>query len=202
MAQRVLEWYNGEADYEVRLLLLEHMAAFAHREPRYEQMATTFFETAPLKSDLRIRLEAAAIGTPFYQKLRRIELVEEERSLFGEPSNGKRPIEQHFHGPVGAVTGTGNITADAVTAINNVENPELKALLERVLAELSKHEESPEKAEAAAALAEVAKEPSRSKLDRVIRAMKKVGRGVSAIHKVASGVADVIGDLEGFDAFG
>jgi len=203
IARRVLEWYNGEADYEVRLLLLEHMSAFAHLEPRYEQMATTFFETAPLKSDLRIRLEAAAIGTPFYQKLRRIELVEEERSLFGEQSSGSPPmVEQHFHGPIGAVTGSGNITAETITAVNRVENPEFKALLERVLAELSKYEESPAKAEATAAVGQAAKEPSRSKIDKVIGAMKKLGKGVGAVHKVATNVADVIGDLEAFDALG
>lgn len=203
MVARVLEWYNCESDDEVRLLLLEHMSAFAHRDARYEQMATTFFEAAHLKSDVRIRLEAAASGTPFYQKLRRIELVEEERSLFGDAvsSSGSHiMVEQNFYGGnFGAVTGSGNITAETIAAVSNVGDPELKSLFERVLVELAKHGESPEKTEVAVAVRDAAKEPSRSTLNRVVTTLTTFGKGVGAANNIVGGVGELIGDLQNFD---
>jgi hypothetical protein len=203
-SQDVLDWFLNEVHEGTRMALLEHMAAFAFRDEAYERMIVAAYQDAPIKSDIRVRLEAAAARTVTFRKLRSIELEEEGRNLFSNDNERSylsvtNNITQNFNAPVGAATGSGNISASTINAINGMDSEQLKAVLLSVVS-LIPHVASPDlQREGTQIVEEVAAAPTKSAVGRLIDWLGKAKGGVDATNQLVNSADGLIGTLQNFD---
>lgn len=74
------DWFYSEGDVEVRHYLTDHFVRNTEACPLYEANALEFYKAERSNSNLRIRMEAMAAGTPLYAKFKKI-AAEESPSL-------------------------------------------------------------------------------------------------------------------------
>lgn len=138
MQKSVKKWLLSELHDETRLAILDHMACQSEKSEDYSSLVLHHYQKSPHLSDARNRIEAAARKTSLYKQLRRIALIEESGSLFandnifiGGPTVN---FTQNIVGSqIGSVTGTGNISAGIITAVQSVQSQEAKAFLAAAL---------------------------------------------------------------------
>ncbi|NJC34644.1 hypothetical protein GGR88_002158 [Sphingomonas jejuensis] len=197
------DWLASETHEPTKLALLDHITAFAYRDPSYLAICLSFYREAPLKSVLRTRLEAAASGTSVFKRLRAIELEEESASLFSNDNEWEgrsvTNLTQNFYAPVGSATGTGAISADTISAISNVNNVQLQSALLSASSLLEKLKDEDIRAEGKVAIESVAKAPSRLGIGRVIDWLGKIKNGMDTTSGLISSADGLIETFQNMD---
>jgi len=197
----VSDWFFKEEHRQARLLLLDHMAAQSTFTTKYKDIVIDFYRRARPKSDERIRLEAAAAGTPLYAELRKIDIEDERGALFAMNDNeADKPgpenvyhITQHIKADqIGAVTGSGPITGDTIAAVANVQNADTQEILTEVLAIIEQVKDERERTEAQQVVRELAASPSPSKWKRILGFLNGVKSGAVAAGGAIAGVDGLI----------
>ena len=203
LGPHVMDWYHDEAFMPAKDALIEHMAAQAYKSDQYMELVTRTYEMAPFQSQSRTRLEAAAAGTSCYAELRRIAVKAEMPSLF---TDSVLPRENHVtninnfgdNSNFGAVSFGGAVNADTITAIGSVQNPAIKATLESVLAFINSASLNPgQKAEGEQLVRDVATDPSKSKMQKLVGWMKAIGTGASAAGTAVGGLEGLVEKIQG-----
>jgi hypothetical protein len=199
----VRDWFFNEVHEEARYALLEHMAAQSIHDDTYRTITTEFYRRALLKSDTRNRVEAAAAGTPLFRELRKIALVEESVSLFSNDNEfafGDRSvtnINQNFNNSqIGAVSASGNISAETLAAVNEVKNSSERELLLSSLTLISQLQSSDARREGERLVATVAGEPEKSKWQRLIGFLKGAREGAQDAKGLTDGIDGLIGNIQ------
>lgn len=168
----VFQWLPDEENDRIRGRIWEHMAACSDKCPAYSHSLLDHYRTTGTLQ--RSQLEAAAQGTRTYGALKRISLANEEASLdFGKSGAVINMVTQHINtagGSIGAVSGTGDIVSQSITAVRtlNVQG-DLKPALEMVLNFIQNQVTLDEqKKEGAELVRTAATAPSKSTLTRLL----------------------------------
>lgn len=196
----ITEWFFQEPFGPAREALMEHMAANGERSAEYWEIVTNLYEREPFSSHQRTRLEAAAAGSSLYGTLRiisakgEIPMLLPENELFGSRSVTK--VIQHFpNAQIGAVSGSGDIRAQTISAIRGVQSEEVRTLLERVLATVALLPQEHQRLEGTAIVAEVAKEPGKTTYQKLLGFLGGAKKGIDATSGLASGIDGLIGNI-------
>ena len=197
----VSDWFQREEDDNIRVLLIDHMAAQNERSVRYRDLVFDLYRKARPKSDERVRMEAASARTELFRELRRIDIEDERGALFAMNDNEGEKVSRGdtyninqtvIADHVGALTGGGPIEAQSIAAIQQMESRDQQALLETVLVLFKKIEDDKKRAEAQALVRDVAKEPNKSGWQKLIGFLNGVKEGSVAINGTAENAADLI----------
>lgn len=202
LSKPVTEWFFNEVHEEARYALLEHMAAQSRHNETYFSIATEFYRRALLKSDTRNRVEAAAAGTPLFRELRKIAIVEESLTLFSNDNEftlgGKvTNINQHFtNSQIGAVSGTGSISAETIAAVQNLDNAAEREVLLNSLTLVGQLASSESRQEGERLVNAVAQNPEKSRWQKLLEFLKGARDGTEAVGGIAGGIDGLIGNIQ------
>ena len=108
-------------------------------------------------------------------------------------------ITQHFHAPVGSATGSGDIHADTINAINGITDEQFRAICLGMLGIVQSLPSSSLKDEGANIVAQAAKQPSQTRLERMIGWLQKAKVGAETtegIVKAADGLIETIQSID------
>lgn len=198
----VLDWlHDDREELSVREKLMEHIARHAHVLPTYRDITLQEFRTSGERSLMRARILASARDGDLILELRKIEVMSNNLDLFDQLAGPNVTNNQHFHGPVTAggisMSGTGtsgnptvaqyNVAASEalqrlIDILHKVENPDLKVVEGRRLAE------------------EARAKPTKSGLQKVaefMKHMKDIGHSVQSLSGDFGDVYNQISDLAG-----
>jgi hypothetical protein len=197
----VSDWFFKEEHRQARLLLLDHMAAQSTFTTKYWDIVIDLYRRARPRSDERIRLEAAAAGTPLYAELRKIDIEDERGALFAMNDNDTEKsghgnvyhITQHIKADqIGAVTGSGPITGETIAAVASVQNADTKEILTQILGILELVTDEKERAETEQTVRDLAAAPHPSKWKRILGFLNGVKTGTVAVAGTIGGVDSLI----------
>ncbi len=202
LAEHVRKWFFNEAHEEARFALLEHMAAQSSYDDTYSQIAMEVYQRSLLKSDARNRIEAAAAGTPLFRELRKIALVEESKTLFSNDNDfgmgfNVTTINQNFHNSqIGAVSGSGGISADTIAAVNKLEDRPQRDLLLQCIAIIGQLSSPQSRQEGERLVGAVAQDPEKSRWRQLVDFLKGARDGAEAANGIAGGLDGLIGNIQ------
>lgn len=170
-------WLEEEENENIRLCLLDHMAANSNRCGVYETPVKQAYKHE--SSLVRARLEAAASGTGLYAELRRVALNNEQAEL-GLFSEEKVMVTQNINtggGNIGSVTATGDVQAGEIRVISQkTELPEVREFL-TAYADLVQQLSGEDAKHAAKIAGELGNTPNQSVMARILEFLEKVKEG-------------------------
>lgn len=194
-----VQWLNDEGDQEVRGYIVDHMSTNAHRIPVYRKMVELEYTDTATSGDKRRRIEAMCEGTTVYRELKKLSVQEQMGSLgLGGPivQIGTLEINVSKSGSKD-INITGNVQSGVITSgdgatsfgtANTTGNSNAVAI-QRVLdatAELLKDTgvEPAVQKELASDVAAAITDPSRGRLENVLKGLAKLESASTSSEKV------------------
>jgi hypothetical protein len=187
----VIDWSLSEEDMIIREKLWEHMAANAEHSHGYKDEVEKAYRSSSNNSTLRARLEAACRHQGLTLTLKKIALQTGEPDLFTQIAGAQvtNNNSQIFNAAVqsGAISNAGTGNAGNITiaqqqqTVRAIED-DLKALL----SELQRQPKSAEQGKMLEVVSEAVKNPTKSKVGRVVDWLKSAKEGMSSLTDLTS----------------
>lgn len=198
----IIRWYNNEPADLVKVCLIDHMASFAFREARYEELVTRIYGGEQYRSELRGRIEACVAGTEIFKKLRTVELKEEVVNLFTNDNDMDGvlmpKIEQNFpNANIGGVTGTGNVNVGGqIIDQSGVSGAQLAQVIEKLMAFANQLPDETAAAEGKQLAVDLKAKPSKSSFQKLIGWTKTATSGLHAGSGLITAGGELVHDLD------
>lgn len=195
LEELIVDWFAAETNAEVRLAILDHMAAHADRIPGYLDAVKAAYREAGTGSMIRARLEAGALGTEAHRELKKIAYAADGASLFGS-----LPLEvthvTNISGKnvnIGIVGGSGKVVVQGDLNLNQTNIAQAKSSL----AELRRLLESDgvSSAEGKELLEAAEAKPGKSTIGRLLDWMKKFKEGAEYAVGTSKAFSSIYGTL-------
>ncbi|WP_432770780.1 MAG: hypothetical protein HEQ22_08640 [Sphingopyxis sp.] len=195
---RVIEWFFREDHDETKNALLDHMAAHCSQSEQYKSIVLDFYRSSGFKSDARNRIEAASIKTDLYRELRMIEMEDEQGRLFANDNFGKGSTmvnnNQNFIGnQIGAVTGSGDINTDTLSAVAQTDEA-TRQILQKVLQILPRLSEE-DQGVGMLLVKEIAENPGKSTWQKFLGFLSGAKKTIDATGGFAGSIDGLVGEI-------
>lgn len=190
-----IDWLFREENDEVRSYVVDHMVRHAAKQPLYDRYARELFASSGSDGAMRERMIASAAGAPIGREFRRI-LHQEDEGLFGK----KETVNMTTNNHIGAVNmhGTSSISGDAINngqqlnvTTHNVNNQIIEKLIEAKSQIGLLDLDANLKKEALDAVTEAEKEPTPTKVQAAIGAIRKVAAVIGEVTTFGAGLMTI-----------
>lgn len=188
-----LKWISREDNDQVLSYVIDHVVRHASKQPLYERRAIELFVSFASDGAMRERMMAAAAATPISREFKKI-LHEEDDGLFGKigAMNVTNNIGTLNMQGVNSISGNSHNSGQQMNVTNNdVSEQIIEKLLEvKSQIEMLNIDEELRK-EALAAVSAAQQEPTPTKVQTAVAAIKKVAGVLGATTTYGSGLVTI-----------
>ncbi len=188
-----LRWISREDNDEVLAYVIDHVVRHASKQPLYERRAIELFVSYAADGAMRDRMMAAAAATPISREFKKI-LHEEDDGLFGKigAMNVTNNINNlHMQG-VNSISGNAHNLGQQMNVTNNNVTDEIIEKLLEVKSQIEMLNLDEElRNEALAAVSAAQEEPTPTKIQTAVAAIKKVAGVLGATTTYGAGLVTI-----------